>query len=132
MFDWQVLYGVEDEHLRDPHALDTAEVLTYCDTWLWHVCVGYPLLSFALSVTHYNDCFSHLYHSDVVIVDDVTNEVSIPICCDGSIVVDDGCDVLPFGGVALGGGLVVATGELYGVDAFDYDVGFFRCGEPFD
>ena len=58
--------------------------------------------------------------------------MSIPICGDGSVVVDDGCDVVPFGGVALGGGLVVATGELYGVDAFDDDVGFFRCGEPFD
>ena len=43
----------------------------------------------------------HLYHSDVLTVDDVTNEVSIPICCDGSVVVDDGCDVQPFGGVAL-------------------------------
>ena len=51
----------------------------------------------------------HLYHSDVVIVDDVSDEVSIPICCDGSVVVDDGCDVVPFGGVALGGGLVVAA-----------------------
>ena len=46
--------------------------------------------------------------------------------------VDDGCDVVPFGGVALSGGLVVATRQLYGVDAFDYDVGFFRCGEAFD
>ena len=51
----------------------------------------------------------HLYHSDVFIVDDVPDEVSIPICCDGSVVVDDGCDVVPFGGVALGGGLVVAS-----------------------
>ena len=52
----------------------------------------------------------HLYHSDVVIVDDVTNEVSISICGDGSVVVDDGCDVVPFGRVALSGGLVVAPG----------------------
>ena len=51
----------------------------------------------------------HLYHPDVFIVDDVSNEVSIPICGDGSVVVDDGCDVVPFGGVALGGGLVVTT-----------------------
>ena len=51
----------------------------------------------------------HLYHSDVFIIDDVTDEVSIPICGDGSVVVDDGCDVLPFGRVALGGGLVVAA-----------------------
>ena len=51
----------------------------------------------------------HLYHSDVFIVDDVTNEVSIPVCGDGSVVVDDGCDVLPLGRVALAGGLVVAT-----------------------
>ena len=52
----------------------------------------------------------HLYHSDVFIVDDVPDEVSIPICCDGSVVVDDGCDVLPFGGVALARRLVVASG----------------------
>ena len=51
----------------------------------------------------------HLYHPDVVIVDDVTNEVSIPVCCDGSVVVDDGCDVLPLGGVALARRLVVAA-----------------------
>ena len=51
----------------------------------------------------------HLYHSDVFIVDDVSDEVSVAVCCDGSVVVDDGCDVLPFGGVALGGGLVVAS-----------------------
>ena len=51
----------------------------------------------------------HLYHSDVLVVDDVANEVSIPICGDGSVVVDDGCDVVPFGRVALGGGLVVAS-----------------------
>ena len=51
----------------------------------------------------------HLYHSDVFIVDDVSNEVSIPICCDGSVVVDDGCDIQPFGGVALAGRLVVAS-----------------------
>ena len=74
----------------------------------------------------------HLYHSDVFIVDDVSDEVSIPICRDGSVVVDDGCDIQPFGGVALASGLVVASGELDGVDAFDYDVGFFRCGEAFD
>src|SRR5699024_10447054 len=74
----------------------------------------------------------HLYHSDVFIVDDVSDEVSIPIRGDGSVVVDDGCDVLPFGRVAVGGGLVVASGELYGVDAFDDDVGFFRLREPFD
>ena len=35
----------------------------------------------------------HLYHSDVFIVDDVSDEVSISVCCDGSVVVDDGCDV---------------------------------------
>ena len=52
----------------------------------------------------------HLYHSDVVIVDDVTNKVSISVCCDGSVVVDDGCDVVPFGGVALARRLVVASG----------------------
>ena len=74
----------------------------------------------------------HLYHSDVFIVDDVSDEVSVSVCCDGSVVVDDGCDVVPFGGVALGGGLVVAACELDGVDAFDYDVGFFRCGEALD
>ena len=51
----------------------------------------------------------HLYHSDVVIVDDVSDEVSIPICGDGSVVVDDGCDVVPFGGVALARRLVVAS-----------------------
>ena len=51
----------------------------------------------------------HLYHSDVFIVDDVSDEVSIPICCDGSVVVDDGCDVVPFGGVALARRLVVAA-----------------------
>ena len=51
----------------------------------------------------------HLYHSDVFIVDDITNEVSIPIRGDGSVVVDDGCDVVPFGGVALRGRLVVAS-----------------------
>ena len=51
----------------------------------------------------------HLYHSDVLIVDDVTNEVSVPIRGDGSVVVDDGCDVLPFGGVALARRLVVAS-----------------------
>ena len=51
----------------------------------------------------------HLYHSDVFIVDDVSDEVSISVCCDGSVVVDDGCDVLPFGRVTLRGGLVVAT-----------------------
>ena len=71
----------------------------------------------------------HLYHSNVVIIDDVTNEVSISVCCDGSVVVDDGCNVLPLGGVALAGGLVVASGELDGVDAFDYDVGFFTSCE---
>ena len=71
----------------------------------------------------------HLYHSDVFIVDDVTNEVSIPICCDGSVVVDDGCDVVPFGCVALAGRLVVAAREPYGVDAFDDDVGFFTSCE---
>ena len=74
----------------------------------------------------------HLHHSDVFIIDDVTNEVSISVCCDGSVVVDDGCDVLPFGGVALAGRLVVAARELDGVDAFDDDVGFFRLREPFD
>ena len=74
----------------------------------------------------------HLYHSDVFIVDDVSDEVSVAVCCDGSVVVDDGCDVLPFGGVALGGGLVVASGELDGVDAFDYDMSFFRLREPLD
>ena len=72
----------------------------------------------------------HLYHPNTIIVDDVTNEVSISVCCDGSVVVDDGCDIQPFGGVALARRLVVASGELYGVDAFDYDVGFFRRGEP--
>ena len=51
----------------------------------------------------------HLYHSDVFIVDDVSDEVSIPICGDGSVVVDDGCDVVPFGGVALARRLVVAS-----------------------
>ena len=51
----------------------------------------------------------HLYHSDVFIVDNVSDEVSIPICCDGSVVVDDGCDVVPFGGVALARRLVVAA-----------------------
>lgn len=51
----------------------------------------------------------HLYHSDVLIIDNVTNEVSIPICCDGSVVVDDGCDVLPFGRVALARRLVVTS-----------------------
>jgi len=71
----------------------------------------------------------HLYHPDVVIVDDVSDEVSIAVCCDGSVMVDDGCDVLPFGCVAVGGGLVVASGELDGVDAFDYDVGFFTSCE---
>ena len=71
----------------------------------------------------------HLYHSDVVIVDDVSDEVSISVCCDGSVVVDDGCDVVPFGRIALGGGLVVTSGELYGVDAFDDDVGFFTSCE---
>ena len=74
----------------------------------------------------------HLYHSDVFIVDDVSDEVSVAVCGDGSVVVNDGCDVVPFGGVALGGGLVVASGELDGVDAFDYDVGFFRLREPLD
>src|SRR5699024_12833518 len=74
----------------------------------------------------------HLYHSDVFIVDDVSDEVSISVCCDGSVVVDDGCDVLPFGRVALARRLVVASGELDGVDAFDYDMGFFRCGEARD
>ena len=58
--------------------------------------------------------------------------MSVAVCCDGSVVVDDGCDVVPFGGVALAGRLVVATGELDGVDAFDYDMSFFRRGEPFD
>src|SRR5699024_9535973 len=71
----------------------------------------------------------HLYHSDVVIVDDVTNEVSISVCCDGSVVVDDGCDVVRFGRVALARRLVVTSGELDGVDAFDYDVGFFTSRE---
>ena len=52
----------------------------------------------------------HLYHSYVVIVDDVSDEVSVAVCGDGSVVVDDGCDVVPFGGVAVGGGLVVASG----------------------
>ena len=51
----------------------------------------------------------HLYHSDVFIVDDVSDEVSVSVCCDGSVVVDDGCDVLPFGRVALARRLVVAT-----------------------
>ena len=51
----------------------------------------------------------HLYHPDVFIVDDVTNEVPVAVCCDGSVVVDDGCDVVPFGGVALARRLVVAT-----------------------
>ena len=51
----------------------------------------------------------HLYHSDVLIVDDVSYEVSISVCGDGSVVVDDGCDVLPFGGVALARRLVVAS-----------------------
>ena len=51
----------------------------------------------------------HLYHSDVFIVDDVTDEVSVAVCGDGSVVVDDGCDVLPFGRVALAGRLVVAA-----------------------
>ena len=51
----------------------------------------------------------HLYHPDVLIVDDVANEVSISVCGDGSVVVDDGCDVVPFGGVALARRLVVAT-----------------------
>ena len=51
----------------------------------------------------------HLYHSDVFIVDDVSDEVSISVCCDGSVVVDDGCDVLPFGRVALARRLVVAA-----------------------
>ena len=60
----------------------------------------------------------HLYHSDVFIVDDVSDEVSISVCCDGSVVVDDGCDIQPFGGVALARRLVVASGELDGVDAF--------------
>ena len=132
VFDWQVFYRVKDEYLRDSHTFDTAEVLAYCDAWLWHVRVGYPLFRFALGVAYYDDCFSHLYHSDVLIVDDVTNEVSIPICGYGSVVVDDGCDVVPFGGVALARGLVVASRQLYGVDAFDDDVGFFRCGEALD
>ena len=52
----------------------------------------------------------HLYHSDVFIIDDVTNEVSVSVCCDGSVVVDDGRDVVPFGGVALARRLVVASG----------------------
>ena len=51
----------------------------------------------------------HLYHSDVFIVDDVSDEVSISVCCDGSVVVDDGCYVVPFGGVALARRLVVAS-----------------------
>ena len=51
----------------------------------------------------------HLYHSDVVIVDDVSDEVSVPICGDGSVVVDDGRNVVPFGGVALARRLVVAA-----------------------
>ena len=51
----------------------------------------------------------HLYHSDVFIVDDVSDEVSISVCCDGSVVVDDGGYVVPFGGVALGRRLVVAA-----------------------
>ena len=101
MLDWQVFNSVEDEYLCDSHAFDAAEVLAYCDAWLWHVRVSYPLFRFVLSVAHYHDCFGHLYHSDVVIVDDVTDEVSISVCCDGSVVVDDGCDVVPFGGVAL-------------------------------
>ena len=46
--------------------------------------------------------------------------------------VDDGCDVVPFGRVALARRLVVATRQLYGVDAFDYDVSFFRLREPLD
>ena len=46
--------------------------------------------------------------------------------------VDDWRDVVPFGRVALARRLVVATGELYGVDAFDYDMSFFWCGEAFD
>ena len=52
----------------------------------------------------------HLYHSDVFIVDDVSDEVSISVCCDGSVVVDDGRDIQPFGGVALARRLVVAPG----------------------
>ena len=51
----------------------------------------------------------HLYHSDVFIVDDVSDEVSISVCGDGSVVVDDGCDVVPFGRVALARRLVVAS-----------------------
>ena len=51
----------------------------------------------------------HLYHSDVVIVDDVSDEVSVSVCGDGSVVVDDGCDVVPFGSVALARRLVVAA-----------------------
>ena len=51
----------------------------------------------------------HLYHSDVFIVDDVSDEVSISVRCDGSVVVDDGCDIQPFGGVALARRLVVAS-----------------------
>ena len=74
----------------------------------------------------------HLYHPDVVIVDDVSDEVSISVCCDGPVVVDDGCNVVPFGRVALARRLVVASGELDGVDAFDYDMSFFRLREPFD
>ena len=51
----------------------------------------------------------HLYHPDVFIVDDVSDEVSISVCGDGSVVVDDGRDVLPLGGVALARRLVVAA-----------------------
>ena len=51
----------------------------------------------------------HLYHSYVVIVDDVPDEVSISVCGDGSVVVNDGCDVLPLRSVALARRLVVAS-----------------------
>ena len=51
----------------------------------------------------------HLYHSDVVIVDDVSDEVSVAVCGDGSVVVDDGCDVVPLRRVALARRLVVAS-----------------------
>ena len=95
--------------MRDSHAFDTAEVLAYCDAWLWHARVGYPLFRFVLGITYYDDCFGHLYHSDVFIVDDVSDEVSVAVCGDGSVVVDDGCDVLPFGRVALARRLVVAA-----------------------
>ena len=50
----------------------------------------------------------HLYHPDVLIVDNVSDEVSVAVCGDGSVVVDDWCDVVPFGRVALARRLVAA------------------------